>query len=327
MIELDGDQLLFRFPEVHADALCRIEFQRTLRIPDDNREHFLPPGLGQFSMLHIDDYSGQVPDAWRSHGGVFLPMYQAEAMWINFQGSYPMVVKVAAGKIDALTGEPWKNALSQRPQDYLVVPDQPWLDGFCVAKGLIRQFVAMPLGEGYTAEEQLTGEAEHGGVQIVVYPMKALAYEDYRRRPQYMEGAVDFCIDPGVAEMGLAPGGLMRQKIFEDSHGFDVWDQSAHSRCFIHILNSVQYLTVTGRNPPTKPPTAKEYTDAGLPWFDYYSGDQNALEGAAKLAGLDSIGAKHIKEKKGVLSDNESVTPATVKTLTGGKHVVREGEF
>ena len=33
MIELDGDQLLFRFPEVHADALCRIEFQRTLISP------------------------------------------------------------------------------------------------------------------------------------------------------------------------------------------------------------------------------------------------------------------------------------------------------
>ena len=104
MIELNGDQLLFRFPEVHADALCRIEFQRTLRIPDDNREHYLPPGLGRFSMLQVDDYSGKVPDAWRSHGGVFLPMHQAEAMWINFQGGYPMAIKVAAGKIDALTG-------------------------------------------------------------------------------------------------------------------------------------------------------------------------------------------------------------------------------
>ncbi len=185
----------------------------------------------------------------------------------------------------------------------------------------------MPLGEGYTAEEQLTGESEHGGVQIVVYPMKAPAYDGYRRRPHDMEMAGEYSMDAGVAEMGLAPGGLMRQEIFEDSHGFDVWDQSVHSRCFVHILNSLQYLTVTGRKPPTKPPTAKEYTDAGLPWFDYYGSDREAIEGAAKLAGLDSVGAKHIKKGKGVLSDNEPVTPATVKTLTGGKHVVREGEF
>ena len=59
----------------------------------------------------------------------------------------------------------------------MVAPRQPWLDGFCVRKGMIRQFVAMPLGAGYTAEEQITGEAEHGGVQIVVYPMKREAFE------------------------------------------------------------------------------------------------------------------------------------------------------
>ena len=60
-----------------------------------------------------------------------------------------------------------------------MVPGQPWLDGFCVEKGLIRQFVAMPLGEGFTAEEQLTGEAEHGGLQIAVYPMKRSIYEEH----------------------------------------------------------------------------------------------------------------------------------------------------
>ena len=75
--------------------------------------------------------------------------------------------------VNALTGKQWKNELSSRPQDYLVVPGQPWLDGFCVRKGVVRQFVAMPLGEGFTAEEQLTGTAEHGGLQIIVYPMKA----------------------------------------------------------------------------------------------------------------------------------------------------------
>ena len=46
MIELKNDQLIFRFPEVHKDAECRISFQRTLRIPDDNRAYSLPPGLG-----------------------------------------------------------------------------------------------------------------------------------------------------------------------------------------------------------------------------------------------------------------------------------------
>ena len=85
---------------------------------------------------------------------------------------YPFAVKVATGKICAITGEAWVDHLNRDPQDYVVVPEQPWLDGYCVEKGVIRQFVAMPLGEGYSAEEQLTGAALHGGLQIVAYPMK-----------------------------------------------------------------------------------------------------------------------------------------------------------
>ena len=177
-IELREDQLIFQFPDVHEDAELRIEFQRTLRIPDDNREHYLPPGLGRFPLSRVDDYPENLPDRWSTHGGVFLPMYQAEALWINFHADYPMAVKIAAGKVNAVTGETWEEELSGEPQDYVVVPGQPWLDGFCVENGLIRQFVAMPLGDGYTAEEQLTGEAEHGGLQMAVYPMKRSNYEE-----------------------------------------------------------------------------------------------------------------------------------------------------
>ena len=326
MLELKNDNLVFRFPEVHADAVCRIGFQRTLRIPDDNREYSLPPGLGRFPLRHVDDHLDKAPESWGRHGGVFLPMYQAEAMWLNFDADYPMAIKVAAGKIDALTGESWANKLSNRPQNYLTVPNQPWLDGFSVGKGVIRQFVAMPLGRGYTAEEQLTGKAEHGGLQIIAYPMQAARYEVWakERATNYQ---VAYCSMPAAppSEMGLAPGGLMRQEIYEDEYGFEAWDRSARSRCYVHILNSEQYLQVSGAARPSVPPTAKDYTDAGLPWFDYYGGDLTALDGAQKLAGLDSVAAKKIKQGEGVLVDNDPVQPAVVKMLHGDR--VREGEF
>ena len=325
MIELKRDQLIFRFPEVHKDAECRISFQRTLRIPDDNRDYSLPPGLGEFPLNLVDDYGDSVPGAWNTRGGVFLPMYQAEAMWLNFSGSYPMAVKVAAGKINAVTGEGWENELSGEPQDYVVVPDQPWLDGFSVMKGMIRQFVAMPLGEGYTAEEQLTGEAEHGGLQIVVYPIKASHYEVEEEVDMPIAYAPLRAFSEPVEEMGLAPGGLMRQEIYEDDYGLEAWETSVRSRCFVHILNSVQFFNVTSAYPPNLPPTAMEYTEAGLPWFDYYGGDLKALEGAEKLAGLDSVAVKKLKKGEGVLADNEPVQPKVVKRLGKGK--VREGEF
>ncbi|MYC23945.1 MAG: hypothetical protein F4X62_20970 [Caldilineaceae bacterium SB0662_bin_25] len=324
MIELKRNQLIFRFPEVHRNAKCRISFQRTLRIPDDNRAYSLPPGLGRFPLNLVDDYTESVPAGWNAHGGVFLPMYQAEAMWLNFSGSYPMAVKVAAGKINAVTGEGWKNELSKRPQDYVVIPDQPWLDGFSVMRGMIRQFVAMPLGEGYTAEEQLTGEAEHGGLQIVVYPIKPSYYRKSLEELSFITYSPKIQQAP-PREMGLAPGGLMRQEIYEDDYGLEAWETSVRSRCYVHIVNSVQFFRVTGAHPPSMPPTAQEYTKAGLPWFEYYGGDLKALEGAEKLAGLDSVAVKKLKKGEGVLADNEAVVPKVVKKLGKGK--VREGEF
>lgn len=326
MIELLDDQLKFRFPEVHEDAVLRVNFQRTLRIPDDNRHYPLPPGFGRFPLTHVDDHAGGVPQSWVRHGGVLLPMHQAEAMWISFHAQYPMAVKVAAGKINALTGKRWSNDLSSRPQDYLVVPGQPWLDGFSVRKGMVRQFVAMPLGEGFTAEEQLTGTAEHGGLQIIVYPMKVAKYRELRSRVgDVTHAAVAPPAMMYVAEMGLAPGGLMRQEIYRDHYGFDAWDASVRSRCFVHILNSLQYAAVCGVEPPHEAPTAAEYTAAGLPWFEYYGGDLEALEGAKALANLDSVAAKKWKEGEPGLEGNEPVRPKRVRKI--GRRLVSEGEF
>ena len=61
MIELKDDGLVFTFPEVHASARLGVAFQRTLRIPDDGKEHHLPPGLGRFPLRHVDDFAGRIP--------------------------------------------------------------------------------------------------------------------------------------------------------------------------------------------------------------------------------------------------------------------------
>jgi hypothetical protein len=335
MITLEGDRLVFRFPEVHAQASCTIDLQRTLRIPDNGKTYPLPPGLGVFPLRHLDDFAPQVPAAWLERGGVVMPMHQAEAMWINFGRSwgisddaYPFVVKIAAGKINAVTGEAWTNGLNRDPQDYVVLPRQPWLDGYCVKKGTIRQFVAMPLGEGYTAEEQITGAAEHGGVQIIVYPMKAERYmailrerEAARRRfAEGVEHAFDACARPAapaMASMGLAAGGRMKQEIYDDPHGLDAWDQRHASRCFVTIANSLTWHAITGERPPTRPPSAKDYSAAGLPWFSYYAGDATALEGAEKLAGLKSVAEIGKEKGESPLPENDPIF---------GEHVVPLGK-
>jgi hypothetical protein len=140
MIELRSNKLLVSFPELPMHPELTIAFQRTLRIPDDGRDYPLPPGLGCFPLRHIDDYAERVSQRWLKRGGVLLPMWQSEAMWLNFDSAYlherntayPFALKIATGKINAVTGESWARGLSRNPQNYLAVPEQPWLDGYCV---------------------------------------------------------------------------------------------------------------------------------------------------------------------------------------------------
>ncbi len=367
MIELNKDRLVFTFPEVHEDARFSIEFQRTLRIPDDGSDYPLPAGLGRFPLRHVDDHASSVPPQWLQRGGVMMPMYQSEALWINFDDTgYPFAVKIAAGKINAVTGGPWESGLHFGPspsdreedelflgwshserevsgqgdgtpeqgddspeQDYVVLPDQPWLDGFNVGSGRIRQFVAMPLGEGYTAEEQVTGEAEHGGLQILAYPMKTDAYEEWQKiqrdvhadlRPlsEMAEGA---CAAP---DMGLGLGGLMRQDISADPHEPSVWDVKNPARCFVHLTNSVQWAAITGQAPPTEPATAKDYRNARVPWFNYYAtGD--ILPGSPQLAKLDSVATIAAMKAK-PLPDNDPIPIDRVTLLRKPRNIgqVRE---
>jgi hypothetical protein len=325
MIELRNDTLHVSFPEVHEKAECAIAFQRTLRVPDDNQDYPLPAGFGRFPLHAVDDHP--VPDHWREDGGVFLPMYQSEALWIALNeaySDYPFAVKIAAGKINAVTGEPWKNALHAEPQDYVVIPRQPWLDGFHVDSDAVRQFVAMPLGEGLTAEGQLTGAETWGGVQLIFYPMKAEVYER-RFPPPVLRDDVDYCLAEEAFEMGLAPGGRIRQVIKKDPYGIDDWDTSVHSRCFVHLLNSEDYGRVTGREPPPTPVTAQAYADAGVPWFDWY-GEGKDVPAGKLLPALDGIAAALGKRGR-KLADNRPIPIANTIRLHASGRQVRDGAF
>ena len=114
MIELNNNQLRFSFPEVNPQASLTIELQRTLRIPDNSQAYQLPPGLGAFPLQPVDDHAGSVPSTWLQRGGVMLPMFQSEAMWLNFDSATIsdchqaslFAVKIATGRRCAVTGAP-----------------------------------------------------------------------------------------------------------------------------------------------------------------------------------------------------------------------------
>ncbi|MCI0491212.1 MAG: hypothetical protein L0229_31870 [Blastocatellia bacterium] len=288
---------------LHFGDGLSLDFQRTLRIPDDGGAYPLPPGLGAFPVCKVADYKERVPPDWVEHGGVFIPMYQREALWINFRSRQwkPNAVKVAVGKVNAVSGKPWNQKLLRETEDYLVCPPQPWLDGINAGEGFIRQFVAMPLGMGYTVEAQVTGEERFGGIQMIVYEPKPGRFPD--QPPPVVTGALWVAeatvgmAAPASAEMGIAAGGKMKQHIYPDPHGLDTWDQENYSRVYVHIVNSMAFREITGLEPPPTPVTAKMYTEYGLPWFDLYDeslGDINAPDALKKVKSV-----KEMDEQKG----------------------------
>jgi hypothetical protein len=73
---------------------------------------------------------------------------------------------------------------------------------------------------------------------------------------------------------------------------------------------------VTGENPPATPPTAADYSKAGLPWFDYYNADAHVLSGSAALANSKSVLDLGIGKGTTPLPENES---AEVQSLVNVK--------
>lgn len=325
MPTLENNTLFFRFPEIDPVSRFSVNFQRTLRIPDSDRDYPLPPGFGRFPLAHVEDYA-TLPAHTRRRGGVILPMWQAEALWLDFGGEWgsdlPVAIKVAAGKINAVTGETWTAPLNRHPQDYLVWPEQPWLDGFAIEPGVIRQFVAMPLGEGYSVEEQLTDDAEWGGLQISVTPMRKDAWE--RLKAPHFVGLCEEA--PSItyfesAEMGLGAGGRMRQSIERDPYALDDWDQRATQRVFVTLWHASQWGALTGEPVPTEPPSAQDYARAGLPWFQHYGRGAEPLPGSDRLAKVKSVGTLHgAKTGTDLPGSGDLLTPKPVRVGPGAKN-------
>ncbi|KAL8870891.1 MAG: hypothetical protein Q9198_007529, partial [Flavoplaca austrocitrina] len=262
------------------------------------------------------------------------------------------------GTVNAISGEPiqanytttlhrlTKLEKGQPIQDYIVTPNQRWLDGIATKQGYVRQFVAMPLGSGYTVEAQVTGQDVAGGMQFVVIPsipaashargpgqprtmsifvkmltgntikidniVEGVTMEQLKLSIQDSEGippdqqrlvvkgqgdVIHLVLRlrgggtdplPKQSELGIAPGGLIKQRIVEDPYPESIWEIERAISFNVQILNSQLFQQVTGMPTPATPISAQTYASRGLPFFDIYN-ETSTVEGDFK--GIKSVGA------------------------------------
>lgn len=134
-------------------------------------------------------------------------------MWINFEpsGRKRYAVRPFLGGVNGITGDGTMSDMATllrrlnsvtSHQDYLVIPDQPWLDGIATSPGIVKQFVATSMTAprkaraaprdmsknrqqqnadvdpaasddqpiGGTIEWQVTGQDAVGGLQLQLIP-------------------------------------------------------------------------------------------------------------------------------------------------------------
>ncbi len=262
---------------ISLDDALQLSIQRTLRIPDDGQTYPLPPSLGRLPIRPAAKYQASVASEWRDGTHFLAPVHRQEAVWLQFTGpsSSPRAVKIGVGAVDAVTGSHWDEILRATPQNYIVCPYQPWLDGFKVGSGTVRQFVAVPLHSRSTVEHQLTGR-DIGGISVACFGPKN-AVSGLRRRPARGR------------ELGVGAGGRIEQRVYRDPFGLETWHATPRVVVRIHLIEADEYERVTGETAPPSPIDAETYTRFGLPWFKVYDASREDIPATPLMSQVKSV--------------------------------------
>ena len=135
-----------------------------------------------------------------------------------------------------------------------------------------------------------------------------------------------------ACEMGIAPGGLIKQCILEDHYPASMWKRD-ESICFnIQILNSELFRQVTDMEPPPTPISAKTYAEHGLPYFEIYNETSNIkgdFEGVKSIKTIDKAKANaapeeiHVKRKREDHDEKMHKNPVISLNSDGTKRAFR----
>ncbi|KAH6689450.1 hypothetical protein F5X68DRAFT_253779 [Plectosphaerella plurivora] len=186
----------------------QISLLRSFRVPEDGKRYDIPQSLGTLPVYDVRSFSGDLPVAVASKGGIFVTMHNEEAMVLSFDSlpTKKYAIRPFLGGINGVSGvsmfETAQAKSANKKQDYIVVPDQDRLDGIAASPGQVRQFVTTPSASqpadpalanrkrksrfldfssasasnkshvptGASVERQMTGEDKMGGIQLQIIP-------------------------------------------------------------------------------------------------------------------------------------------------------------
>jgi hypothetical protein len=286
----------------------QVVLHRTVRVAD-GKVNDLPPSLGYMDLYRVQDYRETCPAGWEDEAH-FVVLHDQEALWLSFTSNRPVAVVAGAGGVNALTGEPLRPALAQ--DGYMVVPPQPWLDGWKRDQGgTVYQFVATRYegGAGATVGEQLLGaESRAGGLGLAVYeaidpgsltpvPRPHHGVKGGPQGQHVNSGGVTRCSTAmsfesgpsmmrGFDEMGVGKGGEVTQHIYPDPHGLAVWRAEPTAVQALYLVDAAGFTAITGLEAPPSPVSSTHYQGHYFDVADQHLGD---VAGSDKFTGLATV--------------------------------------
>ena len=286
-----------RFLDLGKEGLRSILLQMAHRIADTNRAscttleitiHQTAPLAGEtmpvaftpLSLRRSEECVSGVLQCWLPTSAVLFPVHPWETLAIHFDGRYPLAARVAAGGIDVVTGTPAGSGLGRSPQNYFVTSTQRWLDGFLSEQGRIRQFVAVPSGQGLSAQEQIPGATPTSAtLQMEITPLRPSSYfERHIRRgiPTKLSEVIFELVDQArqtrpertlrlrasgsglavIPTLGIAAGDSQMQPVYEDRYDLSDWDTARTVPVTFVLCAAHAWCSLTGDRLPPCPPRA-----------------------------------------------------------------------
>ncbi|KAF7882886.1 hypothetical protein EAF00_011375 [Botryotinia globosa] len=195
-----------RVSNIEGDILD-ISFRRTIRVPESGNRLKVPPDLGPFPIYPVDGYKDKFDQSICTKDGVFIPVYQREAMWIHFESNGFFAVKVIVDGVNAVSGELSTESLSvdlrriallyekSSIQDYILAGTlgQRCLDGVKIKGDKIMQFVAAPTPNQTVISSIKSSIKATDGIRGIRFEIVPLELDSIKRIPitvQMLSGKV-----------------------------------------------------------------------------------------------------------------------------------------
>lgn len=273
---------------------CSIWFNMTFRRGNID----IGQAAAEFSSCHTRPtamHQATIPAEWHAQPGLITALYKSEGLQFEFHSQYAFAVKIGAGGINGVNGEPWRPGLQQTPtQSYLVLPEVSSVDWFRTSRNELSQLTAFLIkdtGRCDFAFEVTPVRVEAYFEKRIKSKLPATAYEVWKQHYEFMRAPQPNAWDkPSRKDLGAPEWCDFANDPWEPGD----WDEQQASSSWLHVCDPILWWHITRTRRTFRALSPLAYRKSGEQWRDDYAEDcdkiRNHSSDESFMASLDGAG-------------------------------------